>query len=371
MMRVGIDGRYMHDRFPGIGRYVCHLIDALARVAPTVHFVVLHDSALGSSRCARLAQHPNVELIEIDAPPITLSEQWRVPLAIRRLRLDVFHAPYHVKPCWLPCPSVVSLHDVIPAIYPQALRSRSARLACELSIRLALRTARRIVTPSHASCRDLVCHYGVAANRVSVTYYGVAPTFRPTSPETTARIRERYMLPDQYVLYLGINKPHKNLVRLVDAFSLLTRRLSGLTLVIGGRWDSRYPEPLQRAAALGLGDAVRFLGAIPEEDLPALYSGATAFVFPSLYEGFGLPVLEALACGVPVICSGNSSLPEVTGDAAVLVDPRDVDSLAAAMRRVLQDAALRDELRGKALARAREFTWQRTALATLAVYRDV
>ncbi|HID89588.1 MAG TPA: glycosyltransferase family 1 protein, partial [Anaerolineae bacterium] len=189
--------------------------------------------------------------------------------------------------------------------------------------------------------------------------------------------RRKYGLPERYILYLGSNKPHKNLVRLVEAWALVTKRGtrdtehgSRTTLVIAGAWDPRYPESRERAESLGLGN-IRWLGPVPESDLPALYTGATVFVFPSLYEGFGLPVLEAMACGAPVICSNVSSLPEVAGDAAVTFTPTDPGAIADALDRVLNDAGLCADLRDRGLRRARLFSWDQSARRTLALYREV
>jgi alpha-1,3-rhamnosyl/mannosyltransferase len=178
-------------------------------------------------------------------------------------------------------------------------------------------------------------------------------------------------LPEKYVLYFGSNKPHKNLPRLVEAFARwhTESRESQIRLVVAGQWDVRYPEAKQRAEDLNA--PVLFIGSVDDAALPALYSSATAFVFPSLYEGFGLPPLEAMACGVPVVCSNAASLPEVVGDAALLVNPRAAEEIAAAITRVLTDAALRDELRAKSLVRASQFSWERTARATLRVYESV
>jgi alpha-1,3-rhamnosyl/mannosyltransferase len=190
-----------------------------------------------------------------------------------------------------------------------------------------------------------------------------------------AAVRARYDLPERYLLYLGSNKPHKNLERLVEAWALLQPQPAAL--VIAGSWDSRYPEARQRAAALsrspaplaGLERQLLWLGPVPEADLPALYSGALLFVFPSLYEGFGLPVLEAMACGTPVACSNTSSLPEVAGDAALLANPLDTQELARAMRTALEDESLRQEMSEKGLKRAQGFSWLRTAQRTLETYR--
>jgi alpha-1,3-rhamnosyl/mannosyltransferase len=181
----------------------------------------------------------------------------------------------------------------------------------------------------------------------------------------------RLTLPENYILYFGSNKPHKNLVRLIEAWQIANRKsqIANHELVIAGAWDARYPEAKRRAEELDLADKVSLLGPVAEADLPALYAGAELFVFPSLYEGFGLPVLEAMACGAPVVCSNVSSLPEVAGDAALLVDPLDMDALAAAIVRVLGDEALRSEMRQRGLQQAGRFTWAQTAQQTLEIYR--
>jgi len=195
------------------------------------------------------------------------------------------------------------------------------------------------------------------------------PRFKPADPSASDELRHRLGLPDHYALYVGINKPHKNLPRLVEAFARITHHVSRFTLVIAGHEDPRYPQARERAAALGL-DSVMFLGAVAEEDLPALYSGADLFVFPSLYEGFGLPVIEAMACGTPVACSNVSSLPEVAGDAALLFDPHTPESIAAAICQTLQNAELRERLRRRGLEQAGHFSWEHAARLTLEAYRQ-
>ncbi len=371
-LRIGIDGRTIQDHFPGIGRYTYHLVDALAPLASDDAIILLCNSRLPNSRypLADLARHPNMRLVEVPVPTFSLAEQWRLPGIVRALRLDLLHSPYYIKPYRLPCPSVLTLYDIISHIYPQTLPSLRARFLFEAATRLALASARLILTLSQDAARALTRHYRVPPHKIVVTPGAVDRRFSPAPPEAVAALRARYGLPPRYVLYLGINKPHKNLVRLVEAWHRL--RLEGeeaAVLVLAGREDPRYTEHRRRTAELGLGDKVRFLGDVPERDLPALYSGASVFVFPSWAEGFGLPVLEAMACGAPVVCSHASSLPEVAGDAALLVNPDDVDALAAGIRRVLSDEGLRREMRAKGLAQAARFTWEGTARATLAAYR--
>jgi alpha-1,3-rhamnosyl/mannosyltransferase len=375
-MRIGIDGRYIQDHFPGIGRYTYSLIGALAQVASDDSFIVLHNPALRNTRydLAALARHPNVTLVPVNVPAFSTAEQTQLPWVVRRLRLDVLHSPYYIKPYLLPCPSVVSLYDLISARYPEYLPSPWARLAFAATTRLAITTARRLITLSAASRRDLAELYGVPLERVAVTPLAADERFQPIAEaKILEAVRRKYDLPERFVLYLGSNKLHKNLVRLVKAWSLVLSPQSPIgnrQLVVAGHWDPRYPQAQQKATELGLGEAVRFLGDVSEADLPALYNLATVFAFPSLYEGFGLPPLEAMACGTPVVCANTSSLPEVVGDAALLFDPLDVPAMAATIAQALSDASLRAALRARGLTRARLFSWERTARETLATYRE-
>lgn len=371
-MRIGLDGRYVRDDFPGIGRYVYNLARALPAIASDIEFVLFHDPKVSNTRYdIEALRRSNLTFIPTDAPIRSLAEQIRLLGLARRLSLDVFHAPYYITAYYMPCRQVVTIYDVISARYPEYLPSPAMRLVFELTTRLALRVADQVLTLSDASRQDLVTLYGIDPDRITVTPLAAGPKFRPADGRTVDELRGRLRLPDRYVLYVGINKPHKNLVRLIEAWAQVTESNDrGYHLVVAGREDPRFPEARERAAALGL-DSVVFLGAVAEQDLPALYSGAELFVYPSLYEGFGLPVIEAMACGIPVACSDVSSLPEVAGDAAILFHPLDVDAMAASIRRVLQDGGLQATLGMDGLEQAGRFSWERTAQLTLKAYRVV
>jgi alpha-1,3-rhamnosyl/mannosyltransferase len=226
-----------------------------------------------------------------------------------------------------------------------------------------------VIAVSAATRADLLRHFRVPAERVVVIPEAVDAEFRPRPMEEVQAVRQRYHLPEHYLLYLGINKQHKNLVRLVEAYARLEPGVPAL--VLAGREDPRYPQARQRAAELGLAERVRFPGDIANADLPALYSGAMLFVFPSLYEGFGLPPLEAMACGTPVACSQASSLPEVVGEATLRFDPYDVEAIAQGLRQAVQDEPLRKHLGEAGVARAAQFTWERAARETMRVYDEV
>jgi glycosyltransferase involved in cell wall biosynthesis len=375
MTELGIDGRYINDHFPGIARYAFNLVDTLARVAPQQTFTLLYNPALADTRfgVAKLGRHGNVGLVETEVPTFSLAEQWKLPRLIRALSLDFIHSPYYIKPYWLPCASVVTVHDVIPLIYSQYLPSRRTKIVYRLAITLAVHSADAVITDSHSAARDLRRHCKVPAARLTVIPIAAAPAFKPQPRQAIEELRRRYNLPERYALFLASNKPHKNLPRLVEAWNLLHRRrlAGGAKLVIAGHWDSRYPQAKQRAFELGLAEEILFLGPVAEEQLPALYSGATLFVFPSLYEGFGLPVLEAMACGTAVVCSNTSSLPEIAGDAALQVNPLDVKMLAETVARLLHDDGLRGNLAARGLAQAGRFSWEAAAQATLTLYRQV
>lgn len=370
-MRIALDGRYIRDDFPGIGRYVYNLARALPAIAPDIEFVLLHDPEAPNTRYEIQALHrSNLALIATGIPIRSIAQQVHLPRPVSRLSLDVFHAPYYITAYHMPCRQVITLYDIIPARYPEYLPSPAMRLIFEITTRLALRVADRILTLSDASRRDLTELYHLDSGRISVTPPAADPQFRPADRDAMDKLKRRLGLPDSYVLYVGINKPHKNLVRLVEAWGQVAKSMGrDCYLVIAGHEDPRYPQACERAAALGL-DSVVFLGAVAEKDLPALYSSADLFVFPSLYEGFGLPVIEAMACGVPVACSNVSSLPEVAGDAALLFDPTSPEAIAMTIQQALKDADLRNQLRQRGILQASRFSWERTARLTLAAYRQ-
>jgi alpha-1,3-rhamnosyl/mannosyltransferase len=264
-------------------------------------------------------------------------------------------------------PSIVTCYDLIPLIYPQYFTAIQ-RLIFRTAHFLALRASRVILAISQATKNDLVRFFRVDPQRIIVTPLAADAHFKPPAQAARDRVRQQYALPDRYVLYFGSNKPHKNMPRLIEAFARSDVK-DQAGLVIAGQWDERYPQAKDLVKQLYLKEHVRFLGPVKDADLPALYCGAAVFVFPSEYEGFGLPVLEAMACGAPVVCGNRSSLPEVAGDAALLCDPHDPEALARAIEQTLTDRDLRTTLQQRGLARASQFSWEQTARQTLSTYR--
>jgi alpha-1,3-rhamnosyl/mannosyltransferase len=369
-VRIGIDGRYIADHFPGIGRYTYNLATKLPELAPDTDFVLFHNPRLLNTRYdpERLALNPNLRLIPVDVPTRSLKEQHQLRSLTKALSLDLLHSPYYAMPYWPHCPSVVTMYDLIPMIYPQHLPHRWTSWVFRATASLATRRASQIIAISESTRRDLVRFFGASENKITVTHLAADEKFRPLDSQQRGNTLRTFGLPERYILYLGINKPHKNLAFLLQVFRELRTEAK---LVLAGKEDPRYLQVREETRRLGLGDSVVFLGDVLESDLPMIYNGAEVFVFPSLYEGFGLPVLEAMACGTPVVCSNTSSLPEIVGDAAICLHPQDRGAWVAALTEVLKNQQLRAELQAKGLARAAEFSWQKAARETMAVYRSV
>ena len=370
-MRIGLDGKVLTLRAGGIGRYAINLTRALLAEAaarrPDLEFVVF--TGPQTSRDVMEEFRGACEECFLDAKSSVIRSLALVPAALRRVGVDVFHGMDHVGVPFVGRSGryVATVHDVIALLLPETFTPRH-RLVVRTALAMVRRRADLVIVPSRAVERDVVERLGLPADRVVVTPEGCEPRFRPTP---CADVLARYRLPSRYVLAVGTLEPRKNLTTLLRAFARL-RRGAGLDpalrlVLVGARgW---LDEPIyETVRSLGLDGAVHFAGFVDDDDLPAVYSGAALFVFASLYEGFGLPLLEAMACGVPVVTSNVSAMPEVAGDAAMLVDPRDVDGLAGAIARLLRDDALRERLRAAGLARARKFPWEATARRTLDAY---
>jgi glycosyltransferase involved in cell wall biosynthesis len=367
-VRIGIDARKLHDF--GIGTYIRNLLRQLARIDADTEYVLLCRDA---DQPGLASLGPNFRPVAERSGNYSLAEQLRIPIALRREGVTLFHAPHYVLPPLVACRSVVTIHDCIHLMFPQYLPNRFALGYARASIAMAARRATRVLTVSESSKRDILRFVDTSPDKIDVIYnayderFGLEPR-----EEDVMRVRERYQLEDQFILYAGNVKPHKNLERLIDAFHLVRREgLDHLKLVLIGEDISKYAALRRAVHRHQLHKYVRFLGYLPEQTLAVMYRLAAVFVFPSLYEGFGLPPLEAMASGTPVVVSNVSSLPEVAGDAAVLVDPYDPAAIAHGIHQVLADERLQDELRRKGLARARQFSWDASARRVRDIYRQV
>jgi glycosyltransferase involved in cell wall biosynthesis len=307
------------------------------------------------------------------AAPYSIREQFTVPLRLLRERVDLFHSPHYVLPPLVTCLSVVTIHDCIHLVFPQYLPGRLARVYARVFMRWAAMRSARVLTVSEASKHDILRFFHVPEAKVVVIHNAIDERFlAPPPDEEVFRIRERFQLHEPFVLYAGNVKPHKNLERVIEAVAQLhANGFDQLKLLIIGNDISRYATLRRAVHAHNLHRYVRFLGFVPDQTLAILYRLSSVFVFPSLYEGFGLPPLEAMASGTPVVTSNVSSLPEVVGPAAVLVDPHDSHAIAEGIAHVLFDPQLRSSLRQRGLERAGAFSWEAAARALRDVYAAV
>lgn len=338
-MRVAIEARKIGDY--GIGTYIRGLLGGLVALRDQDEYVVLAPAS------ARALIPVELEHVAVDAPHYSISELFRVGAAANRLRADVLHAPHYVVP-FTSTPVVVTIHDIIH------LRKKHANPAAPLYARTmlgrAVRKSARILTVTEAVKRDIVGRFGCDEGKITVTPNGVERRFTPAG---TRLVRER-----PYLLFVGNDKPHKNLERLVEAFSR-SRAAGSVELLLAGGSFARF----------GGRPGVTAMGFVADEELPALYRGAMALLMPSLDEGFGLPALEAMACGTAVVTSSAPALMEVTADAALHADALDLEAMAAAIDRIAADGSLRAALASRGVERARAFTWERCASLTRDVYR--
>ena len=359
---VAIDCRVVSPVFPGIGRATLESARALAELGPC-RLSLLVASPNPAPAVVRLARHRDVDIVPIAASPRDSADQWLLPLILRRLRPDVYHATYYALPVLTPGRVVTTIYDLIPRLFPGYWPNPAARALINAWTEFAIRRGVRVITCSQSTADDVVTAVAPASAKVRVVPLGVGdPTFGVGIGASRSRC-------EPYLLYVGSNKPHKNLPRLVAAFKQVATVGPG-RLVVAGAWDHRYPEAKELAQDSSLQGRVVFESGPTDARLAELYAGATGFIFPSLYEGFGLPVLEAMAAGIPVATTGRGSLGEVAGDAALLFDPDDTAALAAAMHSLFNDAGLRARLSDLGRARAALFTWQRTAESTMAVYDE-
>ncbi len=364
---IGIDARKVTDF--GIGTYIRNLIDALAEIDQENQYVLF----VGTPGRDVLSELPdNFRLVFENSPVYSVRELVALSWKLLRLRLDLYHATHYVLPAMVRCRVVVTIHDIIHLLFPEFLPNRMAFLYAQRMIRRSLRRGDRVIADSRNTKTDLMDYFETDGRKIEVVYPGVADLFRRQLASGDIRqVLDRHGLERPYLLFVGNPKPHKNLENVVRAFAEVVRRdaFGGELVCVGGR-DQGQQRILHHAERLGVAARIRLLGHVPEAELPAIYQGARLFLYPTLYEGFGLPVVEAMASGVPVITSNTSALVEIASGYASLVDPLNVDQLADAIVAALVDDDLRQRLITAGFDRASQFTWRRTAEQTLEVYRS-
>ncbi len=387
-MRIAIDVRRSRDY--GIGTYIRNMVQGLARLDTENRYVL----AGRKEDLREFGELPaNFKRAVFPRSDAGLVNQISFPLFLRRLQPDLCHVPLNAAPIFMPRPYVVTIHDMSSILFPEASTTETSDLRHQYRLfrfRRSLQRAEKIIAVSKSTQRDVQELLNVPADRFRQIYSAPDPQFLEHShladensqsftayQQERQRTLDRYQICYPFLLYAGSVKRQKNLPRLVEAFAVLRNELSAhpefkdLRLIIIGDEMSRRPQVRRMVIQTRMEAYVRFFGYVPFETLRVFYSSAAAFVFPSLYEGFGMPPLEAMASGTPVVCSGISSLPEVVGEAAVLVNPENVFDIARGMREILLDEELRKSLTAKGLAQAKHFHWDRTAEQVLDVYRDV
>jgi len=366
-VRVGVDATPMLEPRSGVGYYTSRLLSSLLHNSKGWEFHLFSNRDLG-----------NLE------PPLDRAmrpqryfggSRWLwlhliLPAIVRRRRLDLCHYTNAVAPLWQSVPYILTIHDASLFLQPQH-HPRARHLTMRLFLPWVARRAAAIITVSEHARRDLLHILRLPPEKVRVVYEAAPQWFRPVlDAQKKQHLREKYKLPEQFILYVGTLEPRKNLHRLIQALSKVHQSGFKLPLILAGARGWMMEDFERRVAALQLQRSVRYLGYVPTADLPGLYSLCTIFAFPSLYEGFGLPPLEAMACGAPVLTSNRSSLQEICGEAALLVNPLCVDDIAAGIRTLLDDRELRLELSHRGQQRARSFSWARAAQETTAVYNQ-
>ncbi len=374
-MRIAIDLSPAIHQKAGLGRYARTLAEHLVaedRVNEYTAFAFGTFAADALPPTLRTLPRANIPL---GARPwrlgVWLAHILHVPLDRALPRVDVFHATEHLLPPLQNAKTVFTLHDLIFQFFPEYHLPLN-RWFLRTAMPHFLRLANAVIAVSECTKRDAIRFYHLPPDKITVIHEGVDPTLCPeTDPKRIAAVRARYAADGPFLLLVSTLEPRKNIPALVDALRVLRERGHSHRLLIAGRKGWLYQGIFDHVALTGMEQAVRFLDYVPDGDLRALFAACDAFVFPSLYEGFGLPVLEAMACGAPVVCSNTSSLPEVADDAALLVNPRDIGAFALAIERVITQPALRDELRAKGFRQAAKFSWKQAARETLTVYRQI
>ena len=374
MARIGIDARKVRDF--GIGVYVSNLIRGLAdveveREASAANEYILFVRPEDRDFAADLP--PNFRCVVERSPVYSLREIGMMSWRIWRSHLDLYHSTHYVLPAVVPCPTVVTIHDIIHLLYPGFLPSRSASLYAQRMFRHSVGRADRIIAVSRNTRSDVLDYFKTPQGKIEVVYNGVEDRFRRllSAEELRARLNDVGVQPP-YILFVGNPKPHKNLDRVIKAYARARSRtgFDAPLVCVGARPGSDFKLE-RRARQLGVGDHVRLIGHVPASALPALYQGASLFLYPTLYEGFGLPVVEAMASRVPVITSNTSSLVEIARSYAELVNPLEVNEIAKAIERCMADPDHARRLAERAVKRAADFRWKTAAESTLAIYRDV
>ena len=366
-MRIGIDARLVYYSQAGISQYTLRLIQRLAEIDRENEFIILQ------SRKDKhiIVDKPNFKRVSLWTPSHHRLEQYSLRAEIAGIGLDVLHSPDFIPPFRRNCKSIITIHDLAFLLYPHFLTRESARYYGQID--QAVKRADHIIAVSESTKQDTIHLLGAPEHKITVIYESANPIYRPVNDQEIIRqTKSKYHITGDFILFVSTIEPRKNLPTLLKAYrQLLDSYKAEVKLAVVGRRGWLSEEVFTLVDELRLTDDILFLGRVPVEDLLHLYNTAQLLVQPSFYEGFGLPPLEAMACGTPVVVSNVSSLPEVVGDAGLLVDPENASEITVAIWRVLTDETLREDLIAKGFKRAQCFSWEKTALQTLELYRRV
>ncbi len=374
-MRIGIDARAIYKNLDGIGRYSLNLIRALAKIDHENEYIIFRNCIFDET----IVNSPNFREVRIGFPALSLRTSFYLGRLVKKENVDIFHSLFFIAPLWGINNLIVTVHDLMALNFPgffsgrNFIASKYAYLFHKYMIPRTVSRSKKLIAVSNNTKNDLERSFGLNSDRVSVIHEAADPSFRKIEDtETLETYRRKEQLPENFILYVGNTKPYKNIRTLLEAFKLLKATLdTDCSLVIAGKRDRFYPSTLQTINELDLLPHVKFFDNFTEKELPLLYNLAKLFVFPSYYEGFGLPPLESISCGTPVIASNSTSLPEVLGNSAILVKPNNVNGFAKAIKDVLTDEGLRKQMSQKGITQSNKFSWEKTAKETLNVYKEL
>ena len=364
-MRIGIDARLVYYSQAGIGQYILHLVNGLSQVDRDNEYVLLQSRKDDTT----ILKQPNFRRISLWTPSHHRLERYSLNVELMRLGLDVLHSPDFIPPHRPSCRSVITVHDLAFLLYPHFLTKESARYYGHID--QAVRWTDHIIAVSESTKRDTMQHLGVPEDKITVVYEAANPLFRPVDKDgAREQVRNRHGVEGPFILFVSTIEPRKNVPTLLRAvWQLLECYKEDVRLVLAGGKGWLFQDAFAMVEELKLDSRVHFVGRVSSEDLLHLYNAAEMLAHPAFYEGFGLPPLEAMACGLPVVVANVASLPEVVGDAGLLIDPHDADELTVAMWRLLNDNDLREEMQTKGLRQAERFSWERAARETLEIYQ--